>query len=991
MPDRRLGVVIAADVVGFIRGLRDAGTATKQLGVNIDELSVSTKANADAQVAATVKKTARLRDEVTAYRAVAAAAEAGSDEQVAATNLAIRAQSRLADSLGVTAAEARRLSVSSAGVGNDIDRAGRGALAGAGAFSSLGRNIAFASTWFLGGVGFISGAKGAVAAASSLDEEMQRTSAVFGTAASSVKSWSTTSVQAMGISQAAALDASDTIGTLLQNVGETPAAGAAMSKTFVQLASDMAAFKKVDPNVALNALEAGLAGRTKSLKNFGLVIDATTIKAEALSQGILKSSVDPAKVADLQNKVSLDAAKVNVATTTHGAGSAQAVQATLQLHSAQTELAKAIGGTTGQLTAQQRTLAIYDLILKQTADQRGAFAADSDELTIKEEKFHGALTDTEAAIGNALLPTVSKYVGELGTWLSSTQNQAKVQKDVTAAVNDGVTILHVGADALRVITTLTGGFKNALELLLVLKLANSIAGWTTSLANYGTAVKVAAAETTASAAVIETDTAAIGTASVVAAGEVGGLRAALLGIGAPEVLAAIGLTYAALYGAKELGDALGKSSFFQGLQGDKVPPKGVSFSDVERVHKEVKAGKPLSAKDTAIATLIGETPPSGSAKANPYDKSTKVPGLGQSQSQAERRAAEALGVSPAQAKANQKAFTTAPVPGTPGKAPGPAPLTKAQQLELALAKSPNDVALLKEKAAADDAAISFLQKRHAEGKVANATYIQEYTALYNDRNSTEATIASVTAKGVTSAKKAAAAAKAAAKTSAAIPLSLQIQQALASTTQDPTDDVKAAQAIDTYLKNLISSKHLKGQALLDALNEIGQVDQQLGQFAVPWKIQLDQAKAALTVSTADDIAAAKSLKAYAEQQLASRKLSHQGQLDALAAIGQADQTLGAAPTKSVKLVTGADVTKGLKLTRAQRLAVEQRYDQAQAHGGRRPTGVGVLGQTITINVNGATDADRVADKVIAKIQRKGQTHVNRSRGTNAGRGYMGDH
>lgn len=965
MPDRRLGVVIAADVAGFIRGLRDAGSATKTLGADIDQLSVSTKAGADAQVAATVKKTARLRDEVTAYRAVAAAAETGSDEQVAATNLAIRAQSRLADSLGVTASEARRLSVSTAGVGSDIDRAGRGALAGAGAFSGLGRSVAFASTWFLGGVGFISGAKGAVNAASDLDEQIQRTSSVFGGSAAAVKGWSTTSVQAMGLSRAAALDAADTIGTLLQNVGETPAKGAAMSQTFVQLASDMAAFKKVDPNVSLNALESGLAGRTKSLKNFGLVLDTTTIKAEALSDGILKSSVDLGKVRDLEAKVNAASSRASVATTVHGAGSAQAVTATLQLHDAQNQLAKAIGGTTGQLTAQQRTLAIYNLILKQTSDQRGAFAADSDQLTIKEEKFHAALTDTEAAIGNALLPTVSKYVGELGTWLSSSQNQAKVQKDVTEAVNAGVTILHIGADALRVITTLTGGFKNALELLIALKFANAVAGWSTGLANYGTSLKVAAAETTGAAAVIETDTAAIGATAVATTAEVGGLRAALLGLGAPEVLAAL----AAVAGAELFSH-----------ETTKVSQKVFGETGFTKLGTD-KEGRQISVKNGKFDA--GDTTDTGKYGFHLGGSLTKA------------QAAKALGMSGSVLEHLVKTGTKAKTPavGTVGTAPGAVsggsaatptsigasgtiPLTKAQQLSLALAKSPDDVALLKAKESADDAAIADLNKRRDAGKVKNATYLQEMTGLYNDRASTEAQIQTQTTKAASTAKKQA-------KLTATVPLSLQVQQAMAAITPDTADDVKAAGAIKRWAENLIKTEHLKGQALIDALGDIATANQTLGQFQIPMDLQIKAAKAGITQTESDDVAAAKQIKAFTEAQIKSRKLQGQALIDAYNTISQENSIIGAAPSKSVKLVTGADVTKGLKLTRAQRIAVEQRYDQAAAHGGRRPTGVGVLGQTVVLNnptFNGIVDVPKFASELDKRTRRR----VVQSRGHNAG-------
>src|SRR3954468_6645239 len=142
-------VEVLLDAGQYVKGTGLAIRETKGFERELKLLTVDVKASAEAQVAASVKKTARLREEAAAYRTLAGTAKRGSSEQVAAANLADRADRRLAGSLGVAAHEARRLRASSGGIERDLGRASRGALAGSGIFRGLGRSIAFASGGFL--------------------------------------------------------------------------------------------------------------------------------------------------------------------------------------------------------------------------------------------------------------------------------------------------------------------------------------------------------------------------------------------------------------------------------------------------------------------------------------------------------------------------------------------------------------------------------------------------------------------------------------------------------------------------------------------------------------------------------------------------------------------------------------------------------------------------------------------------------------------------
>jgi hypothetical protein len=143
---RKLIVEVAADISQLIKGLRAGEHATETFA---KEVTVDSRAMAQAQVAAAIKTTDALRAEVAAYREVAAAAAAGSKEQVAAAQLAVSSQRRLDASLAGTAGSARRTHGESRKLGRELEHVTRGAISGSGAIHGFGRSLAFASGGFV--------------------------------------------------------------------------------------------------------------------------------------------------------------------------------------------------------------------------------------------------------------------------------------------------------------------------------------------------------------------------------------------------------------------------------------------------------------------------------------------------------------------------------------------------------------------------------------------------------------------------------------------------------------------------------------------------------------------------------------------------------------------------------------------------------------------------------------------------------------------------
>jgi len=502
---RRISVEIVGDADSIEKAFRTTSTSGARLSGDLEKY-------ARAAIVSNSKQRESQRLLLDEYVKVANGAKKGSEEQRAAHQMAEKSAKQLGLTFEHTGGQARVME-------RDLGRAGKGAIGAGLGFKGLGRNVAFASAQFLGAAGFVEVVKTSINAVGSLEEQLTRTDKVFKTSSGEVKAWSQNSAEALGLSRSAALAAANTVGTLLTNVGKTPAQAAGMSKSLVQLAVDVGAFNKVSSATALTAFQSALAGRLLGLKRMGIVIDANAVKEEAYRSGIAQTTVVSAKVADATTKLEIARAKLAAAEAKYGAGTTQVAQATVALHNAETSLTKARAGSAVQLTAQQKELATFNLLLQKGKFAQGAFAASSNELSVIEQKLHANLVGVEVQIGQALLPTVEKYGAELDKWLAKEQKSGAIQRDVekavhlvTAAISAGIPVVKVIAGQFNALSDAVGGDQHAIELLIGAWIAYK--STTKALALYALAQ----------------DVGLVGAAATAAGLEVSALRTALLAL-----------------------------------------------------------------------------------------------------------------------------------------------------------------------------------------------------------------------------------------------------------------------------------------------------------------------------------------------------------------------------------------------------------------------------------------------------------------------------
>lgn len=544
------------------------------------------------------------------YTRVASSAKRGSEEQVVAARLAADANRKLSVQHGV---QARASSHS----GKELERLTKGAVVGSGVFGHLSRTVGIASGAFLGGLGFIAVAKTAIGSASALETQMARTSKVFGGQAAAIKAWSKDSAESLTLARSDALDAANTFGTLLVNMGNAPAKAAVMSKSLVQLAADMAAFKGVKPEVALTALESAIAGRTRGLKQLGVAIDATAVKTEAERLGLVKNTVDLGKVRDATEQVRIAQYNVGVQTQKHGAQSAEAAKAVIALHKAEAALAKAQAGHAEALTNQQKSLATYNLILAQTGKQQGYLAGHGNTLAVQTAKLHAQIKDLEEELGTALLPVLEKYLPLLTAWIARNEKSGAFQRDFNKAVRFGteavtgiVAVVKVAKAVFDGFASAVGGDKHAVELLSAAILAFKAAKLLDGLA-------------------------AITAGAGGAAGNVGLLQARLAALRAFGPLA-IAVTISIF--RKQIADALDQSNFLGSRSVDKFVANDLGgrglFNTLfgkDFVNKEIgaPAGSGPSGTLAGGASPFGPLSPGGGKKAK--NQSAAIAATAQSQ------------------------------------------------------------------------------------------------------------------------------------------------------------------------------------------------------------------------------------------------------------------------------------------------------------------------------------------------------------------------
>ena len=202
----------------------------------------------------------------------------------------------------------------------------------------------------------------------------------LGDSADAVRSWSEEMAGALGLSDVAMRKNTGVIYNMTSSMGVAEDNALKMSKGISLLSEDMASFYNLDSAEAFNKLRAGLTGETEPLKALGILVDENTVKQVAYSEGIAENGAE--------------------------------------------------------LTQQQKVLARYVAILKQTGNAQGDLArtinSPSNQLRILKQQVQ----NLGIAFSKFLMPVVSAVLPYITAFT----------KVVTQALTSLATFLGLGKD-----------------------------------------------------------------------------------------------------------------------------------------------------------------------------------------------------------------------------------------------------------------------------------------------------------------------------------------------------------------------------------------------------------------------------------------------------------------------------------------------------------------------------------------------------------------
>lgn len=124
---------------------------------------------------------------------------------------------------------------------------------------------------------------------SDLIEAENKTEVVFGNMTDSVKEWAKDSLKNFGMARSTAYDAVALYGNMATSMGLSRKQAADMSTSLVELSADLSSFQNKPIAQSQNALKSIFTGETETLKEFGIVMTETELKAYAMSEGFEKS------------------------------------------------------------------------------------------------------------------------------------------------------------------------------------------------------------------------------------------------------------------------------------------------------------------------------------------------------------------------------------------------------------------------------------------------------------------------------------------------------------------------------------------------------------------------------------------------------------------------------------------------------------------------------------------------------------------------------
>lgn len=246
--------------------------------------------------------------------------------------------------------------------------------------------------------------------ASDYEENLNKVDVAFGDSKQKVIDWSETATKQFGLSKNSALEATSLFGDMGTSMGLATDEAADMSTDLAGLAGDLASFKNIGIDEAMNALKGVFTGETESLKGLGVIMTQTNLEEFAEKQGLVFKNMSQSELATLR----------------------------------------------------------YNYVLEKTKNAQGDYANTSDGVANATRTAKSQIENLGTSIGTILLPYIAKALEKVNDLLTKFNNMSPASQKMVVAI--GLVVASIGP-AIGIIGTLITTVGKILAILPKLKVA----------------------------------------------------------------------------------------------------------------------------------------------------------------------------------------------------------------------------------------------------------------------------------------------------------------------------------------------------------------------------------------------------------------------------------------------------------------------------------------------------------------------------------------
>lgn len=294
----------------------------------------------------------------------------------------------------------------------------------------------------------------AIKYASDAEESENKVEVAFKDSAQIVKDFAKTTVDTYGIASGAAMDMAALYGDMATAMGVPEDAAAEMSTKLVGLAGDLASFKNIDLDSAQTALKGIFTGETESLKNLGIVMTDTNLKAWAMEQGFLDAEKSEEELEKQQLALEKAQAAYNAAVEKGGEDSIAAREAKIKLQKAEEEYTSEATKSWEAVSQNEKVMLRYKYVMEQTKNAQGDYARTADGTANSMRTLQESGKELATSFGKILLPKVTPMIQKATGLIKSFDNLSDSQKQM---IINGAAVAAASGPALKAIGTVTSG------------------------------------------------------------------------------------------------------------------------------------------------------------------------------------------------------------------------------------------------------------------------------------------------------------------------------------------------------------------------------------------------------------------------------------------------------------------------------------------------------------------------------------------------------